>query len=113
MPVVCSRETYQRKIQEQENLGKSLREKQKYVRESQDKNVEQMRIWRVSTPIIDFHWSIDGEVGLDELLLQDYARLMECKLRLMEKGGRSLGAALPAPSAHRSGGADGQDVLTL
>ena len=55
MPVVCSRETYQRKIQEQENLGKSLREKQKYVRESQDKNVEQMRIWRVSTPIIDFH----------------------------------------------------------
>ena len=44
----CFRETYQRKIQEQENLGKSLREKQKYVRESQDKNVEQMRMWRVS-----------------------------------------------------------------
>uniref|UniRef100_X1Z4C8 Intraflagellar transport protein 81 homolog n=1 Tax=Capitella teleta TaxID=283909 RepID=X1Z4C8_CAPTE len=40
------REQYTRKIQEQENLGKGLREKQKFVRENQSSNLGQMRMWR-------------------------------------------------------------------
>jgi len=53
-----SREQYGRRIQEQENLGKALRDKQKYMRDHQDTSVTQMRMWR------------------------DIERLLECKRRL-------------------------------
>ena len=56
MPVY--REQYSRRIQEQENLGKALRDKQKYMRDNQDTSVAQMRMWR------------------------DIERLMECKRRV-------------------------------
>jgi len=40
------RDLYSKKILEQENLGKGLREKQKYVRENHDGSMVQMRMWR-------------------------------------------------------------------
>lgn len=40
------REQFTKKIQEQENLGKGLRDKQKSVRENQDVNVNQVKMWR-------------------------------------------------------------------
>ena len=40
------REQYTRKIQEQENLGKGLRERQKSVRENQEPLLHQMKMWR-------------------------------------------------------------------
>ncbi|CAH1781188.1 unnamed protein product [Owenia fusiformis] len=40
------REQYSKKIQEQENLGKSLREKQKYVRENHTGSMGQMKQWK-------------------------------------------------------------------
>ncbi|XP_002742265.1 intraflagellar transport protein 81 homolog [Saccoglossus kowalevskii] len=40
------REQYTRKIQEQENLGKGLREKQKAVRESHGPSMRQMKMWK-------------------------------------------------------------------
>ncbi|NXY90753.1 IFT81 protein, partial [Alcedo cyanopectus] len=49
------REQYTRVIQEQENLGKKLREKQKVVQESHEANMKQMKMW------------------------QDFEKLMECK----------------------------------
>ena len=49
------RELYTRKIQEQENLGKSLRDRQKMVRETQEPNMHQVKMWK------------------------DFARLMQCK----------------------------------
>lgn len=39
------RDQYTRKIQEQENLGKSLREKQKMVKESHGPSMKQMKMW--------------------------------------------------------------------
>ncbi|PIK37901.1 putative intraflagellar transport protein [Apostichopus japonicus] len=51
------REMYGRKIQEQENLGKSLREKQKAVKASHGPSMKQMKMW------------------------QDFESLMECKKR--------------------------------
>ncbi|XP_035693402.1 intraflagellar transport protein 81 homolog isoform X1 [Branchiostoma floridae] len=51
------REQYSRKIQEQENLGKTLREKQKAVRESHGPSMRQMKMWK------------------------DFEKLMECKRR--------------------------------
>ncbi len=57
------REQYTRKIQEQENLGKGLREKQKTVKDSQDGNMQQMKMWK------------------------DFERLMECKLQSNSGGG--------------------------
>ena len=63
------REQYTKKIQEQENLGKGLREKQKYVKESHDPNLHQMKMWK------------------------DFERLMEMKLRLKRGGsGRGVGS---------------------
>ena len=59
------REQYSRKIQEQENLGKSLREKQKYVRDNQAPNMKQMKMWR------------------------DFQRLMECKMNIAQHGSGS------------------------
>lgn len=40
------REIYNRKIQEQENLGKGLREQQKSVRENHGPSMRQMKMWR-------------------------------------------------------------------
>ncbi len=64
------REMYTRKIQEQENLGKALREKQKSVKDNHEPSLHQMKMWR------------------------DFERLMEMKLRLKQGGGggRGLGA---------------------
>ena len=44
--VFTRRETYNRKIQEQETLGKNLRERQKMVRDSQGPNMKQMKMWK-------------------------------------------------------------------
>ncbi|KAL3848360.1 hypothetical protein ACJMK2_019225 [Sinanodonta woodiana] len=40
------REIYQKKIQEQENVGKSLREQQKSIRENHEPSLLQMKMWR-------------------------------------------------------------------
>ncbi|XP_052104713.1 intraflagellar transport protein 81 homolog [Mytilus californianus] len=73
------RELYQRKVQEQENLGKGLREQQKTVRESHGPSMTQMKMWK------------------------DLERLMECKRQCMERnagmtaqGISSYGEAPPA-----------------
>ena len=63
------REQYSRKIQEQENLGKGLREKQKFVKENHEPSLHQMKMWK------------------------DFERLMEMKLKLKQAGGgRGLGS---------------------
>ncbi|XP_064615158.1 intraflagellar transport protein 81 homolog [Liolophura sinensis] len=76
------REMYTKKIQEQENLGKGLREKQKTVREQHGPNMKQMKMWR------------------------DFESLMACKRKCFDQaraGGGMDGAGLtygelPAPS---------------
>lgn len=55
------REQYTKKIQEQENLGKSLREKQKTVRENHGPSIKQMKMWN------------------------DLAMLLECKQQCLKK----------------------------
>lgn len=55
------RELYQRKVQEQENLGKGLREQQKTVRESHGPSMSQMKMWK------------------------DVERLLECKRQCFER----------------------------
>ncbi|XP_074658114.1 intraflagellar transport protein 81 homolog [Tubulanus polymorphus] len=55
------REIYTKKIQEQENLGKGLREKQKMVRENHTSNMVQMKMWK------------------------DIERLMECKQKCVKR----------------------------
>uniref|UniRef100_F7FN92 Intraflagellar transport protein 81 homolog n=1 Tax=Ornithorhynchus anatinus TaxID=9258 RepID=F7FN92_ORNAN len=55
------REQYSKNITEQENLGKTLREKQKAVRESHGPNMKQAKMWR------------------------DFEQLMECKKRCFLK----------------------------
>jgi len=70
--LTCS-EQYSRRIQEQENLGKALRDKQKFMRDNQDTNVAQMRMWR------------------------DIERLLECKRRLAtSEPNRGLPPVAPA-----------------
>ena len=71
------REQYTRKIQEQENLGKGLREKQKYIKENQEPHLEQMRQWK------------------------DFERIMEVKLQLGPSGTRSMS---DGPSRSKSDG---------
>ena len=73
------RELYQRKVQEQENLGKGLREQQKTVRESHGPSMSQMKMWK------------------------DVERLLECKRQCFERnvgmtaqGISSYGEAPPA-----------------
>lgn len=56
-----SREMYNRKIQEQENLGRNLRERQKTVRENHEPNMKQMKMWR------------------------DLERLLQCKFNCLEQ----------------------------
>ncbi|NXX78477.1 IFT81 protein, partial [Urocolius indicus] len=55
------REQHTRRILEQENLGKKLREKQKAVKESHEANMKQMKMW------------------------QDFEQLMECKKKCFLK----------------------------
>ena len=50
---MTSRELYSRRIQEQENLGKSLRDQQKVVKESQGLNLRQMKMWRDLERLLD------------------------------------------------------------
>ncbi|XP_041356765.1 intraflagellar transport protein 81 homolog [Gigantopelta aegis] len=57
------REIFSKKIQEQENLGRGLREKQKTVRENHDPNMRQMKMWK------------------------DLERLMDCKRSVLERSG--------------------------
>jgi intraflagellar transport protein 81 len=69
---------YTKKIQEQENMGKGLREKQKAVRENHGPSMRQMKMWK------------------------DFERLMEMKQRCtmqhnqdqmgMQRGGNTMGA---------------------
>ncbi|WAR28259.1 IFT81-like protein, partial [Mya arenaria] len=64
------REQYVRKVQEQENLAKGLREQQKSVRDGQQDAVHQMKMWR------------------------DIERLLECKRMCLERqAGRGGGQA--------------------
>ncbi|KXJ17310.1 intraflagellar transport protein 81 homolog [Exaiptasia diaphana] len=79
------REQYTKKIQEQENLGKSLREKQKAVRESHGPNMKQMKMW------------------------SDLTKLLECKKNcLLKKAGGESVSAVPAER-----GTVSEDVLVL
>lgn len=65
------REQYVRKIQEQENLAKGLREQQKGVRENQQGALQQMKMWR------------------------DVERIMECKRLCLERqAGRGGGGGM-------------------
>lgn len=67
--MIFSREQYTKKIQEQESLGKNLRDKQKSVRENQDTNVKQVKMWR------------------------DVERLLQAKLELARRGGGYVGGS--------------------
>ncbi|XP_072180227.1 intraflagellar transport protein 81 homolog [Diadema setosum] len=62
------RDQYTRKLQEQENLGKSLRDKQKAVKESHGPSMKQMKMW------------------------SDFQTLMECKKRCFLQQGRDVDA---------------------
>jgi intraflagellar transport protein 81 len=57
------RDTYTKRIQEQETMGKHLREKQKAVKEQHEPNLKQLDMWA------------------------DLAKLMKAKLRVAQDGG--------------------------
>ena len=59
--ITFCRETFVKKIQEQENLAKGLREQQKTVRESHGPSMQQMKMWK------------------------DVERLLECKRQCLER----------------------------
>ncbi|KAK2557485.1 Intraflagellar transport protein 81-like protein [Acropora cervicornis] len=77
------RDQFTKKIQEQENLGKSLRDKQKSVRENQAPNMKQMKMW------------------------SDLTKLLECKRRCMSKKQQEF------TSGATQQGQDGENVLVL
>lgn len=77
------RDQFTKKIQEQENLGKSLRDKQKAVRENQAPNMKQMKMW------------------------SDLTKLLECKRRCMSKKQQEF------TSGATQQGQDGENVLVL
>jgi len=89
--LAVDREQYGRRIQEQENLGKALRDRQKALRDNQDTSVAQMRMWR------------------------DIERLLECKQRLAAGDDQPAGgAAEPSRPARRSAeAARDEDRLVL
>ncbi|XP_013415931.1 intraflagellar transport protein 81 homolog [Lingula anatina] len=60
------REIYTKKIQEQENLGKGLREKQKYVRESHGPNMRQMKMWKDVRRLLEMKHSCWDQVKVNE-----------------------------------------------
>ena len=84
------RDLYGKKLQEQEILGKSLREKQKFIRESHEPNLHQMKMWR------------------------DFQRLMESKLNI-NSSGRGIGSPAHGdqPRAVRFATDDQEDQLVL
>ncbi|XP_046546796.1 LOW QUALITY PROTEIN: intraflagellar transport protein 81 homolog [Haliotis rubra] len=61
------RDLFSKKIQEQENLSRGLRERQKMVRDNHEPNMRQMKMWR------------------------DLERLMDCKKSILERGGGAIG----------------------
>ena len=63
------RDTYTKRIQEQETLGKHLREKQKMVKEQHEPNLRQLDMWA------------------------DLAKLMKVKLSVVQDGGAPQEAA--------------------
>ncbi|XP_059177446.1 intraflagellar transport protein 81 homolog [Physella acuta] len=65
------REVYSKKIQEQENLSRGLRERQKTVRENHEPNMKQMKMWK------------------------DLERLLECKKQCLDQLS-SIGASTGA-----------------
>ena len=84
------REQYGRRIQEQENLGKALRDKQKYMRDHQDTSVAQMRMWR------------------------DIERLLDCKRRLASDQPTDAESTRPTRrAAAAAAAADNEDRLVL
>lgn len=72
------REVYTRKIQEQENQGRNLRERQKSVRENHEPNIKQMKMWR------------------------DLERLLQCKVNCIDQIA-SLGSGLTGVRAMQIG----------
>lgn len=80
------RDQFTKKIQEQENLGKSLRDKQKAVRENQGPNMKQMKMW------------------------SDLAKLLECKRNCMVKQQQENHGGMATLTNQ---GQDGEDVLVL
>jgi len=88
--VICEcREQYTRRIQEQENLGKALRDKQKFLRDNQDTSVAQMRMWR------------------------DIERLMDCKRRLATSDEPSDQSNTRQAAARSAAAADDDNRLVL
>lgn len=77
------RDQFTKKIQEQENLGKNLRDKQKSVRENQAPNMKQMKMWN------------------------DLAKLLECKRKCMSKKQQEF------TSGATQQGQEGENVLVL
>lgn len=57
------REQYVKRVQEQETLGKNLRDKQKYLRDNQVDAAKHLKMWR------------------------DFERVMDCKMKLAQKRG--------------------------
>jgi intraflagellar transport protein 81 len=83
------REQYAKRIQEQENLGKNLRDKQKHLRDNQVDSTKHLKMWR------------------------DFERIMECKMKLAERrGGMREREPVREVSAPR-GGKRGQQADTL
>ena len=78
------REQYAKRIQEQENLGKNLRDKQKHLRDNQIDTTKHLKIWR------------------------DFERIMECKLKSAERRGafRDSTREVSAQSLRRGNYAD-------
>lgn len=90
LTVICEcREQYTRRIQEQENLGKALRDKQKFLRDNQDTSVAQMRMWR------------------------DIERLMDCKRRLATSDEPSDQSNTRQAAARSAAAADDDNRLVL
>jgi len=87
--VAVHSEQYGRRIQEQENLGKALRDRQKVLRETQDTSVTQMRMWR------------------------DIERLLDCKRRLAGDQSQPAAESGTGPAASRSTAARDEDRLVL
>lgn len=59
------RDQFTRKIQDQENLGKSLREKQKSIKDGHSGNLNQMAMWRDFQRIMEMKLTINGLGSMD------------------------------------------------
>lgn len=107
--VLCygRRDQYGRKITEQENLGKALREKQKTLRDGQESSAAQVRMWRDVERLIDMKRRLaagGGDIGGGLSSSDDYY-------------GAGSGGGEPAGLSKRGGGvasrADDEDRLVL